>query len=289
MKRIYEFLLWDNCNNNCKFCWQRENPRIFDHTTRLIILNEVIEFIKSDKFEKGSHILVCGGEIFDKPSDFQVLSTFFFIIIQFMKQGIIDLLYLNTNLIYLNINGLYDALEQLKDAGLLERVKFTTSYDIEGRFKNEHDRNVMLANLETIGRKYPEMPIVTNMILTRPTCEAILKGHFDIVEFMKHNNCWVNLLPYIVYDDELTANQQDIFKTLWWVEQYSPGYLKKYVPNMCIKQEKWLYMYKDGEFQFCSCELSPECGHAVNFKRYSSEGTCFCCDLEDMFGGYIDG
>ena len=88
MKKIYEFLLWDNCNNNCKFCWQRENPRLYDHNTRLIIIDEVIKFIKSDKFEKGSHILVCGGEIFDKPSDFQVLSTFFFVLVQFMKQGL---------------------------------------------------------------------------------------------------------------------------------------------------------------------------------------------------------
>ena len=251
------------------------------------ILNNVIEFIKSDKFVKGSHILVCGGEIFDKPTDFQILSTFFSVIIKFMKQGIIDLLYINTNLIYLNINGVYDLLEQLKEAELIERIRFTTSYDIEGRFKNERDRSLMLTNLENIGQKYSNMYIVANTILTKPACEAILTGKFNIKEFMERNNCWVNLIPYIVLDDKLTADRNMIFDTLRKVEEQVPGYLNRYVPNMAIKQEKWLYMYKDGDFQFCSCELSEECGHSVNFKKYCKEGTCFCCDLEEVFNAFI--
>ena len=277
-KRIYEFLVWDNCNNNCQFCWQREKPRLYNHNMRSSILNDVIEFIKSDKFVKGSHILVCGGEIFDKPTDFQILSTFFSVIIQFMKQGIIDLLYINTNLIYININGVYDLLEQLKEAGLIERIRFTTSYDIEGRFKSERDRSIMLTNLETIGQKYPNMYIVANTILTKPACEAILTGKFNIKEFMEHNNCWVNLIPYIVLDDKLTADRNMIFNTLRKVEEQVPGYLSRYVPNMAIKQEKWLYMYKDGEFQFCRCKVSEDWGHSVNCKKYCREGTCFCCD-----------
>lgn len=286
MKKIYEFLLWDNCSNNCKFCWQRENPRLYDKDTRLIILDDVIKFIKSDKFVKGSHILVCGGEIFDKPSDFHILSTFFFLIINMMKEGIIDLLYINTNLIYININGIYDLLEQLKEHGLLDRLRFTTSYDIEGRFKKEHDRQVMLTNLKSIMEHYPTIHTVVNTILTKPACDAILSDNFNLKEFMEEYNCWVNLIPYIVLDSDLTADRKTIFKTLNHVNKQCPNYLEKYVPNMAIKQEKWLYMYKNGEFQFCSCELSPECGHSVNFKKYCKEGTCFCCDLENIFGEY---
>ena len=286
MKKIYEFLLWDNCSNNCKFCWQRENPRLYDKDTRLIILDDVIKFIKSDKFVKGSHILVCGGEIFDKPSDFHILSTFFFIIIKMMKEGIIDLLYINTNLIYININGIYDLLEQLKEHGLLDRLRFTTSYDIEGRFKKEHDRQVMLTNLKSIMEHYPTIHTVVNTILTKPACDAILSDSFNLKEFMEEYNCWVNLIPYIVLDSDLTADRKTIFKALNHVNKQCPNYLEKYVPNMAIKQEKWLYMYKNGEFQFCSCELSSECGHSVNFKKYCKEGTCFCCDLENIFGEY---
>ena len=105
-KPVYEFLLWDNCNNHCKFCWQRENPRLFNKSQREIILNNVIKFINSNKFKKDSHILIVGGEIFDNPSDFELLDTFFCQILEFMINGTIDLLYINTNLIYKDLTGI---------------------------------------------------------------------------------------------------------------------------------------------------------------------------------------
>lgn len=286
MKKIYEFLLWDNCNNNCQFCWQREQPRLYNHKQRVNILYDVIDFINSDRFEKGSHILVCGGEIFDKPADFAALQEFFVLIVRYMKTNIIELLYINTNLIYKNTDGINILLGLLDDAGLLDRLRFTTSYDIQGRFKSAKDRSIMLSNLENITTRYPNIHTVVNTILTKPTCEAILNGSFNVKEFMEHNNCWVNLLPYIVLDNTLTADRKLIFETLRYVDKQCPGYLEKYVPNMAIKQKKWLYMYKDNKFQFCSCELSPECGHSVNFKKYCKEGTCFCCDLECIFSEY---
>ena len=280
MKSIYEFLVWDNCSNNCQFCWQRETPRIFDHTQREIILQEVLNFINSDKFVKGSHVLICGGEIFDKPSDFFILNKFFECIVDLMKNNVIDLLYINTNLIYLNINGLYEFLELIKNNNLLDRLKFTSSYDIQGRFKNEHDRQVMLTNLKSINQY--NINIVVNTILTKPCCEAILNGNFDLKKFMEEYRCWVNLVPYIVLDKELTAERSTIFKALKYVDNTCPGYLDKYIPNICIKQEKLLYKFEDGEFKFCSCDIA-ECGHSINFRRYSKEGTCFCCDVEHLF------
>ena len=40
IKPIYEFLVWDNCSNNCQFCHQRNNPRNFDLLARSHILYE---------------------------------------------------------------------------------------------------------------------------------------------------------------------------------------------------------------------------------------------------------
>lgn len=251
-----------------------------------MILDEVINFIYSPKFEEGSHILICGGEIFDRPSDFPALDAFFFNIVQLMVKGRVDLLYVNTNLIYPNLRGVVNLLNQVNCAGLIDRLRFTTSYDIEGRFRTGEDRALMLGNLERIGEMFPTMHSVANTILTKPACEAILNGRFKLKEFMEHNNCWVNLIPYIVLDDNLTAERSLIFKTLKYVDQQCPGYLAKYVPNMAITQEKCLYMYKDNEFQFCSSKIA-DCGHSVNFRKYCKEGTCFCCDLEEIFNASI--
>lgn len=284
-KRIYEFLVWDNCNNNCKFCFQREKPRLYNQEKRKFILNEVLSFIDGDKFIKGSHILICGGEIFDKPSDFNALEEFFNQIVGLMEAGIIDLLYINTNLIYKDLTGLNSMLNMISKCNLFDRLKFTTSYDLEGRFRTEDDRQLMLSNLKWINQVYPKCNIVTNTILTKKVCQEILDGNFKLSEFTAEYKCWINLIPYIVLDSELTAPRNAIFKALKRVDLDLPGYLAKYVPNMTITQEKWLYMYKDNEFQFCSCAMS-DCGHSVNFKRYSEKNTCFCCDLLDVFSEY---
>lgn len=286
VKPIYEFLLWDNCNNNCKFCFQRENPRLFNHNNREMILNKTIEFIESDKFIKGSHILVCGGEIFDKPNDFGILDKFFCQILKFMMDGTIDLLYINTNLIYKDLYGIDRLLRRIKELKLFDRLRFTTSYDLEGRFKSKEDEELMLSNLKLLGGIYKDLKIVTNTILTKKVCEQILNNKFNVVDFMTKYNCWVNLVPYIVYDENLAANRSDIIKALKYVNDYSDGYISRYILNFDLGQDKLLYMFKDNEFKFCSCENS-NCGHSINFKRYSPSGNCFVCDLKEIFNGTI--
>ena len=284
IKDIYEFLVWDNCNNNCKFCFQRNTPRIFNYKIRQYILNNVITFIDSDQFIKGSHILIVGGEIFYNLADQAILSTFFNQIIERMLNNIIDLLYINTNLLYSDCINLYNLLGLIKKNNLFDRLRFTTSYDIEGRFKEKEDEQLMLTNLLSIKEKYPKCQIVTNIILTKQLCNAILANTFSPKKFMTTYNCWINFIPYIVSCEELLANRDLIFKVLQKIENENPGYLAKYITNLDLNQEKKLYLYKDGKFQFCSCELA-KCGHAINFKKYSKNGSCFICDLKRLFHG----
>jgi len=294
IKPIYEFLVWDNCNNNCRFCFQRENPRLFNHDGRKMVLDETIKFIDSDNFKKGSHILICGGEIFDNPKDINILYDFFTQIIDRMNNGIIDLLYLNTNLIYENIAPLFNVLDMIRDNNLFERLKFTTSYDLVGRFRDKPmpithhlPEEVMLDNLLSLKIEYPDIRIVTNTILTKPVCEKIIDGSYNIREWMEKYKCYVNLIPYIVLDKELMPSRNDLFKALNIIDNQAPSYLPKWIANLDLKQEKWLYMFKDNKWQFVSCEWDEECGHSVNFKRYSDKGTCFVCDLKEIFNGKI--
>lgn len=282
-KKIFEFLLWDNCNNHCKFCFQRDNPRLFNQSQRKKILDDTISFIESDKFDKGSHVLICGGEIFDKPTDFPDLNVFFAKIDSFMANGTIDLLYLNTNLIYEDVSGLCFVLDMMKDK--FNRLKFTTSYDLYGRFNKKFDETLFFMNLKWLKEHFPDCNVVVNTILTKQTCEKIINKEFSIKEFMEDYDCWINLIPYIVYDEKMSATRTQIFSALQTVENENLGYLQRYIPNISIEQEKDLFVYRNGDYHFCSCDLS-DCGHSINFKRYSKEKTCFCCDLKEVFPDY---
>ena len=68
------------------------------------------------------------------------------------------------------------------------------------------------------------------------------------------------------------------------VEQY----LKRYIDNFDLPQKKLIYRFKNTELIFSSSEYS-ECGHGINFKRYSDKNTCFICDLKTAFNGIIYG
>ena len=244
-KPIYEFLAWDNCNNNCEFCFQRELPRLFAHKKRKEILDEILLFLNSDKFIKGSHVLLVGGEIFDKPIDFKIIENFYTCIINKMLQNEIDLLYINTNLIYKNIAGLFAVLLKLRDNNLMNRVRFTTSYDIQGRFKTDDDRQLMLNNLKYIKKHFPSCQIVTNMILTKPLCKHLIDQKLKPAEFMREYDCWINFIPYIIYKEELSATKEEVFKSLIKIEEACPGYIEKYITNLDLNQDKLLYIYKN--------------------------------------------
>lgn len=285
IKPIFEFLLWNNCNNNCKFCFQKQFNDNMDLEQRKRSINKVLEFYNSKEFIKGSHVLLMGGEIFDSPQIFNELNHLFDVTVDMMVNNDIEVLYINTNLIYKKLDGLIHLLDLIQKHNLFDRLKFTTSYDVDGRF-NEKTEQLMLNNLKLIKQSYPEIRIVANSMLSNKLCDLILNDQINIPDFTKRYNLdWVNLIPYIVLIESISAPRSKIFKTLKHIDDQIPGYISKYIHNFDLKQDKLLYKYNhhNDKFEFCSCDYLP-CGHAENFKKYSRSGSCFVCDLKTMFG-----
>ena len=77
IKPIFEFLLWDNCRNDCKFCFQKQSNNLLTDEQKALSINKAIDFLQSDKYVAGSHVLLIGGEIFDSPKIFDRLFLLF--------------------------------------------------------------------------------------------------------------------------------------------------------------------------------------------------------------------
>ncbi len=106
IKPIYEFILWDNCSNNCKFCWQKQQNSYSTDEMKDRSIDLVKNFICSENFEIGSHVLLVGGEIFD-TMDHKIcdkIKMLISLIIGKMIASEIDLFYINTNLLNTNFN-----------------------------------------------------------------------------------------------------------------------------------------------------------------------------------------
>ncbi len=282
-KPVFEFLVWDNCNNHCDFCFQRENCQNLLKEQKIKSLHKVDEFLESDKFIKGSHILLVGGEIFDDLSFRDIWQEFFKRLTYRMFHNDIDLLYINTNLLYQDITLVEDLFKWIEYYSLWERLKFTTSYDLKGRFHTKDREQLFLDNLKKIKDLYPKCNIVVNTILTNETCEQIINDKFNPKAFCDEYKCDINLIPYIVYTKDLSASCSQIVKALCHTDYLMKGYLGRYYHNMNLQQEKYLYKYNSGkdELEYVSCGHS-ECGHSENFKKVLDKDICYVCMLREL-------
>ena len=285
IKPIYELLLWNNCNNNCKFCFMKHNHhdnKFLSDENKKSSMKQALQLLNSDSYINGSHVLLVGGELFDTKFSQETENYFkYFLntIVHYMVSGKIDLLYINTNLIYQDLSYLYYFLDLIRDFELFDRLKFTTSYDLYGRFNDSRSKHIVEYNLSKVVCDYKKINIVVNMIMTKQFCESVLSGRFNIKTFMDDFCVNVNTIPYIILHDSMAASRDQIYKTLLTLDRQIPGYLRSYIDNISLSQDKLLYEYDGEKYVFMSSKNAP-CGHNENFHLCNIErDRCFVCDM----------
>ena len=301
-----EFVLWSNCPNNCRFCWQR----LFDDKTAWLSQDEKVKCLTdcSKKIEQEANdcdILLVGGEAYCDQGERanEKLSEIYNQIAAKIKNGDVRFLYANTNLTYkerVNLESLFKAFKGIED-----HLKFTTSYDLDGRFNrlNESEskngcakidrRGLFLENLKWINDNHPAVNTVVNTIITRAVADAVLKEGYDthwfIDEFPNTVN-YVNLIPYIPIegDDALDVKFSETIKVLEAANKKYPGYFRDYVMMFDLNQDKLLYEYhSDTGFVERTAGTLP-CGHNENFQRINRSGECFICKLIEYYNDNKD-
>lgn len=213
-----------------------------------------------------------------------MFNEFFSEIIDMLLDNRIDLLYLNTNLCYDSncVEMLTSLLDKFAKANLLSKLKFTTSYDIAGRFLDNTREELFLRNNRLLTTRFPNLKIVANSILTNEFCDSILSDSFDLFEFLEKNKISANLIPYIILDTALAPSRTLVFQTIQKLYQENPEFIRSWIENLDLKQPRKMFYFKNDIWNSCECEVS-DCGHSVNFKRYSSANSCFVCDIREVF------
>lgn len=286
---ITEYLAWNDCNNACKFCWQRLKPK--SNTEQRL---QAIKLIKEDMVNlnipyEDNQILFVGGELFfEQDNDTkEALYDLFECLFDLMYEKKISRAYINTNLLYNPEYLLFPVLDMAMSRNLLDRLNFTTSGDETDRFTGIHaeeKRNLFYENLKRIKGLYSEMNILVNLILTKDFCNAVLSGNFNINEYEKKNNVIMNVIPYIkLKNDERTPTREQVLSAIMKLESQQKGYLKRAFDNHTTHPIRKLLHYENGSLVNVSCDLNP-CGHAINFTRcYSDSDNCFACDLMKLY------
>lgn len=289
-KPIYEFLLWNTCKNNCKFCHQKANklkyPGKFPNDSeKLVPIKLAKNYLETHELEQGAHILLMGGELFDSvlppetEKEFLSLATY---IAEGMKLNRYGFMYFNTNLIYQDLTLLEKYLDIFK--GLEDRTKFTTSYDIAYRFKSNEDRIQVQKNMRCISDQYPSCVRIANCVMTDKAIDYFKEHDFIRYhdDFMRKFGFDIHLIPYITLVPEQAPSRHDVLKLLIDVERRQPEFLKQYVIDASYLQTRNLYEFNSSKLVYATSRIS-ECGHYENFgKVYKDSTKCFACDCEQL-------
>ncbi len=203
-----------------------------------------------------------------------------------MSVGDIGLLYINTNLLY-DVYRLVEFLKHIACRGLIDRIRFTTSYDTYGRFSSETQRCLFMENLNTIHNEIPELRIVVNSIMTKDLCDRLKSGNGYRETVNIPDGILYNLIPYIGDSDEFRPDRNDVFKTLLAEDRMNNGFLRDYVANFDLQQRKIVLKYDPTRDNFIDSSSDySACGHGINFSKYSNSGSCFICDMKELVNIY---
>jgi hypothetical protein len=279
---MYEYVLWSNCGNHCKFCWQKNKN---DNTTFLTVeeKSSVLQALRNEvKKLPYCDLLIVGGEVFEFNSfqEYMILHELADFLFGLLISDKIRFLYLNTNLLYKRLEGVGAFLTKVATTPhLFNKIKFTTSFDIYGRFKNDNDKNLFLSNLDTLTYSFTNLHVIVNMILTKQFCVS----QFNLKEFCTRYRVGFHLIPYITLHEEMRPKLTDIIECFSFVENMYPGYAKENAMNYDLKQEKYLFEYNkvDG----FTNQIAPfnSCGHNNNFTRVLKDNSCYICVMKDLY------
>ena len=299
---IYEFLLWNTCKNNCKFCHQKANKGRFpgkfpEDEGKYESIKLVEKYIKEGNCKDGSDILMMGGELFDtKLSEkterafIQLIDTIF----TRLHNRKVFHFYFNSNLIYEDMSLLYKVLDRFFNFEHFCKnghwkcfvpenlVYFTTSYDIAYRYRTEEDKHLVERNLKELSKRYPNLTKTANFILTDKGCEFLLNNPEFPREFQDEYGCRLNPIPYIILDPAMAAPRKTVQQTLLALNYVDPYFLETYIKNMNANRERILLEY-DGTKLINASSKNASCGHNENFRRvYKDDSRCFICDCMNM-------
>lgn len=300
-KKMVQYSVWPNCNNNCKFCLRKDRS-IYSLQQQIDSLHAIVDNIKTIdwKNEYPYGISLLGGEIYN-ITDIHLQKEFLaledIIISNILKDSIEHCRFSSvTNGIY-NPDFLYRVIDKLISTVGLKKLDLNFSFDLKYRYKNEHDKNIVLKNVNAIHQKYGYI-VGLQMILTQYFIDMVKNGDFSIRQFLS-KEVPGNMLSFLYPHPVATGNKLNDFNfrrcdLLWFVKFLRNESYETYLHFIYSTRNSGTFKYTglltklnnrsidinekprlaDGKET-----LNPKCGHSVLYQCYSDSDRCLLCDL----------
>lgn len=210
----YDFIAFENCNNNCTFCFQKNtvNSHFVNPLEVLARFDTLLSHIRENHTQVSEiNIDITGGELFYLPGLSEMYHEMFdHIALLKAEIGKPIRCLLGTNLLYKDTSVLYDVLGYIirKDRDILRGV--FTSFDVSGRFQTVERLELFAANADALSDYlYTErIPMAMVSVLSRDSIKRFMNPVTDMdIAFKK------------IYD-RFYSKAKDIVepeKGVWWL------------------------------------------------------------------------
>lgn len=220
MSEFIQYELWKDCNNKCKFCFNKNQKDV----NKIESLNFVINNLLDKETDNYNEIGFIGGEFFDGQLKNEEVKTLFYKLFEICKEksdlNKLDKLYFTTSLIFdISKNtDLIQFLDYLKELKLLNKSLLCTSFDLKYRFHNSKLLNYWTENMKFIHEQYPELKLHTEIIVTQFFIDAVLNNTFSITEFKRMYNTSLDYIEpasgfYYLDKESMSKDLPDFFPT----------------------------------------------------------------------------
>lgn len=210
-KKFLQYQIWQECNNGCSFCSERNQYKVDKKWSLQFTLNKLDSKETKDYDEVG----LIGGEIFDNQLQDDEVRKLFYKITDKIASMHFTKFYIGTNLIYNMDNYLIPYLKHLKNIGLIDKTLLCTSYDLKYRFHTKESKELWENNMLRLLKEFPELNTHVETIMTQYFIDAVLKKEFIISDFCKKFRTRI---------DYIEPSSGMFFNTKYDCEKACPGF-----------------------------------------------------------------
>ena len=302
-KKMVQYSVWANCNNNCDFCLRKERDfyTLEEQIVSLKKIEENIDYVNWNEFSYGISLL--GGELFYIKNEL-LKSEFIKLIDKIIEKILIKSKYSNAKISCVT-NGIYEPSFLLKVLDRIEqkvgvgKLDLNFSYDLKYRYKSEIDRLQVLKNINLVHHRY-KYGVGVQMIVTQYLIDQIKTKKFNVHSFIESQidgNKFSLLYPHPIHTGKILNDFQFSRKDLLWFLNYlrsndygvylnfiystkNSGTFKytglKDKRNKMTMDVKQLPVLSDGK------EILNSCGHSTLYQCYSDSAQCLLCDIQNF-------
>lgn len=310
--RTLQFELWQECNNDCTFCYLgKENKKTKDDLKIASLKRTYDKISDISNYPEFNCIGYIGGEFFQgQLRNSEVRSEFFKLMsktAELYNSGVIEQVWISATLTIGSQSDLYETLNLFNNH---EGVWIITSWDTLGRFKSDKMRSTWDFHMKNLKKKYPDIKLNICTILTDDCISKYLSGElsfqkmikeYDASFFFKQCGCIYNSAREDSFEDQRRAK---IFSN-----EILPGFFptrKKFIDflrlfreqetsdmwsrlfNIKLRADNLYRSFNDGStdiyhrFKDTRGEVDDSapmpCGHPFVYASYIDSDACCLCD-----------